>query len=487
MKIILPLLSLMLTSAALGAQSCYEVALQKGHAAYNQGDYARAARFWTTGKECDDADVKKLNNLIWKTRDDDGDGFVNGKDKCPKAAYAKNGGCPPPKPKDTDEDGLKDEDDECPNQYGPKRFNGCPDKDGDEIPDKDDDCPDDYGPKRTNGCPDKDGDGIRDKSDDCAAESGPAATRGCPDTDNDGVADKDDNCPNQAGPKSNRGCPLPPPNPTHAIPAGMVLVKGGTFTMGDEKGDGDSDEKPTHTVTIKDFYLGKYEVTNAEFIQFLNEKGNQTEGGVEWINLDGKWDDERCRIMKSGSTFSVISGYENYPVIYVSWFGAVAYCNWLKQKKGGEYRLPTEAEWEYAAGNGNSHTKYSWGNDDPSGKKGGNVSDLTAKAKYSSWSAFESYRDGYVYTAPVGQFDPNSFGLYDMTGNVWEWCADWYDSEYYKNSPAQNPQGPTSGSSRVLRGGSWSPTPEYCRVAYRCRNYPYHRNYSVGFRVARDY
>ena len=357
---------LALAAISLQAQNNYEIALQKGQAAYDRGDYAKAAQFWETGKKCDGADPKKLNSLLRKTRDDDGDGFVNGRDRCPKAYFS-----------------------------------------------------------------------------------------------------------------TNKGCPVTPPEPV--MPSGMVLVRGGTFQMGSTEG---TDEQPVHSVTVSDFYMGKYEVTNAEFVKFLNAKGNQTEGDKTWIDLDGKWEDEKCRIFQSGSSFKVESGYENYPVLYVSWYGATAYCQWL----GSQYRLPTEAEWEYAAGNGSRHTKYSWGNGDPSGKKGGNVSDKTAKAKFSYFSAFENYTDGYIYTAPVGEFDANDFGLFDMSGNVWEWCSDWYDAEYYKNSPSKDPKGPTSAKEvRVLRGGSWDAYPEYCRVANRNRNNPYYRYYNIGFRVVRGY
>jgi len=272
-----------------------------------------------------------------------------------------------------------------------------------------------------------------------------------------------------------------PSTSSTASPDNLVLVCGGTFLMGSIES---SEEQPVHSVTVSDFYMGKYEVSNAEFVKFLNAKGNQTEGGVTWINLEGKWEDEKCRIYLSGSTFKVESGYENNPVIYVSWYGASAYCQWL----GGQYRLPTEAEWEYAAGNGKRHTEYSWGNGDPSGKKGGNVSDITAKEKFASWSAFENYTDGYIYTAPVGQFDANDLDLYDMSGNVWEWCSDWYDAEYYKNSPNKDPKGPTNAVDyRVLRGGSWGHFPGNCRVANRVRADPAGRNYDVGFRVVRGY
>ena len=180
---------------------------------------------------------------------------------------------------------------------------------------------------------------------------------------------------------------------------------------------------------------------------------------------------------------------DNHPVINISWNDARAYCDWLNRKTGKTYRLPTEAEWEYAASNGSKHTKFSWGNSDPSGKKGGSLADETGAAKY-NWTKnatniFIGYTDGYVNTAPAGSFDPNNFGLYDMTGNVWEWCSDWYGSDYYANSPSKDPTGPSSGSCRVLRGGSWFSVPLYCRVAFRDFVAPGYRNFHSGFRLAR--
>jgi formylglycine-generating enzyme required for sulfatase activity len=270
------------------------------------------------------------------------------------------------------------------------------------------------------------------------------------------------------------------PDKTSA-PDRFIKIEGGTFQMGSEEGD--SDEKPVHSVTLSSFYMGAYEVTNEEYCQFLNAKGNQTEGGVEWINLSGAYDDEKCRIIKNGSTFSVQTGYERYPVIYVSWYGAKAYCDWLSAKTGLPYRLPTEAEWEYAAGNGAKHTKYSWGNGLPSGKKGGNVADETAKKRYSDWTIFEGYTDGYVYSAPVGSFEPNELGLYDMSGNVWEWCWDWYGA--YPTSSQTDPIGADSGSYRVRRGGSWLSVPVNARCAYRGNFTPGFRSDDLGFRLAR--
>ncbi len=264
----------------------------------------------------------------------------------------------------------------------------------------------------------------------------------------------------------------------------MVAVKGGTYTMGctsEQGSDCWDDEKPAHRVTVSDFYMGKYEVTNRQYCAFLNAKGNQIEGGVEWINLGGEWDDEKCRIYRSGSSYSVESGYDNHPVIYVSWYGARAYCQWLSAQTGKTYRLPTEAEWEYAARSGGKSYKYAWGNGTPTKSNGGNIADETAKRRYSDWTIWSGYTDGYVYTAPVGQFGVNDLGLADMTGNVWEWCSDWYGS--YSSQAQTNPQGPSNGSNRVLRGGSWSSDARGCRVSRRYGSAPGNRGSDFGFRV----
>jgi sulfatase modifying factor 1 len=270
----------------------------------------------------------------------------------------------------------------------------------------------------------------------------------------------------------------------------MVFVKGGTFQMGSN--DGESDQKPVHSVTVSDFYMGKYEVTVAEFEKFINATNYQTDadkGGNSWVytihNMGGwkKEDGVNWRYDAKGDK-RPRSEY-NHPVIHISWNDATAYCKWLKETTGKDFRLPTEAEWEYAAGNGNQHTKYSWGNNTtPIGKKGGNVADETAKATFSSWTIFDGYRDGYVYTAPVGSYEANIFGLHDMTGNVWEWCSDWYASDYYQNSPSNNPKGSSSGTCRVLRGGSLDLEPVHCLVANRSITAPMDQTTpNIGFRV----
>ncbi len=266
----------------------------------------------------------------------------------------------------------------------------------------------------------------------------------------------------------------------------MVLVRGGTFQMGSN--DGESDEKPVHAVTVSDFYLSKFELTVAEFRKFVEDKNYQTDaetGDGSYIFVDGNW--KKTAGINWRHDAEGKNALDYHPVIHVSWNDAVAYCEWISKKTGQKYRLPTEAEWEYAAGNGSRHTKYSWGNADPSGKKGGNIADKTAKAKYSDWKIFENYTDGYIFTAPVGSFDANDLGLHDMTGNVWEWCSDWYDKDYYKNSPSSNPKGADSGVYRVYRGGSWLNAPQNCRAADRYDNTPTYRFLNLGFRLARSF
>ena len=263
----------------------------------------------------------------------------------------------------------------------------------------------------------------------------------------------------------------------------MVFVKGGTFQMGSN--DGYSEEKPVHTVTVDDFYIGKYEVTVAEFEKFINATNYQTDadkGGNSWVYTNSEWKEEdgvNWRYDAKGDK-RPRSDY-NHPVIHVSWNDAVAYCNWLKKTTGKAFRLPTEAEWEYAAGGGNKSNGYKWAgiNSESSLYRYANFADKNTDF---SW-ATKSQNDNYTYTAPVGEYSPNELGIYDMTGNVWEWCSDWYDSDYYENSPRNNPQGASSGIFRVLRGGSCNIKPNDCRVARRHRNPPTFRSSNIGFRL----
>lgn len=196
-------------------------------------------------------------------------------------------------------------------------------------------------------------------------------------------------------------------------------------------------------------------------------------------------------------------GRELRPIINVDWYDAVEYCNWRSRQEGLQevysitgqresatcnwsangYRLPTEAEWEFAAGNGTKQTRYSWGDAAPMAQQGGNVADETTKTKFPEWQIFDGYSDAFPYTAPTGSFAPNDFGLYDMSGNVWEWCWDRFDENYCRGAQAR---GPDSGSERVLRGGSWGSFPKDCLAGNRFHNTPDTRNLSIGFRLARN-
>jgi len=269
----------------------------------------------------------------------------------------------------------------------------------------------------------------------------------------------------------------------------MVYVEGGNFNMGSN--DGTDCEKPIHEVMVNSFWIGKYEVTVNLFNEFIKETGYKTdsdkdEGSYIWNNEKFDWEKRAWINWRCDAQGNIRSQNEyNQPVIHVSYNDALAFCNWLNTKTGQKYRLPTEAEWEYAAGNGSKHTKYSWGNSEPFGKKGGNVADEAAKMKFSDWPVFNGYDDGYIYTSPSGSFDSNEFGIYDMSGNVWEWCNDWYDCDYYANSPYSNPQGPSTGDMRAFRGGSWTLSPSDCRVARRVPFWPSFRSNVLGFRLLR--
>jgi formylglycine-generating enzyme required for sulfatase activity len=269
---------------------------------------------------------------------------------------------------------------------------------------------------------------------------------------------------NTEAPAPEKPAPEKPKAPVIA-PNTLVFVEGGVFTMGctpEQGGECAADESPSRKVTLKNFYIGKYEVTNAEFSTFLNEKGNQTEGGVPWLDMENNF----CRIEKKGDVFAPRAGYENFPVVMVSWYGASAYCAWMSEKTGKSYRLPTEAEWEYAARGGKNAQGLLYSG-------GGSVDEV-------AWHRTNS--NGRVQ--PVGQKAPNELGAHDMSGNVFEWCADWYGM--YPSSSQTNPKGPKTGGYRALRGGAWDYSPRNCRVSARIRSVPETRSNNDGFRIARD-
>jgi formylglycine-generating enzyme required for sulfatase activity len=193
-----------------------------------------------------------------------------------------------------------------------------------------------------------------------------------------------------------------------------------------------------------------HEVTVGQFRQFIQETGHKMKAqSAAAGRLTDKAEFAGGTWVKPGFPQS-----DSHPVVSVSWEDAVAFCRWLSKKEGREYRLPTEAEWEYACRAGTT-TRYHNGDDPESLVKVANVLDVTAKSKYPSWTSALSASDGYAHTSPVGSFQPNAFGLHDMHGNVWEWCQDWYDVEYYSKSPASDPPGPKTGDRRLFRGGCW--------------------------------
>ena len=256
-----------------------------------------------------------------------------------------------------------------------------------------------------------------------------------------------------------------PTIPRADVSAGMGLIPGGEFQMGSSDSKAQDDEKPVHTVHVDAFYMDKYEVTNAQFKAFVDANPRWQKDQASRAYHDGDY-------LKPWSGNSYPSGKGNHPVVYVSWYAAMAYAQW----KGK--RLPTEAEWEKAARGGLVRQNYPWGNG------------------IGSTRANFGYNVGK--TTPVGSYAANGYGLYDMAGNVWEWCLDAYDADFYARSPFWNPiAGDASAyqivnefrrikTSRVLRGGSWGVSVSGLRVADRSRNTPTNANDYYGFRCAKD-
>jgi formylglycine-generating enzyme required for sulfatase activity len=278
-----------------------------------------------------------------------------------------------------------------------------------------------------------------------------------------------------------------------ATPAGMVLIPAGSFQMGDAFNEGASDERPLHTVTVSAFFMDKYEVTK------------------------GLWDEVATWASAHGYDINAASGSgkaSNHPVYNVSWYEAVKWANARSEREGltpcytvggnvyrtGQsvsvscnwsakgYRLPTEAEWEKAARGGCGGRRFPWCDTDTITHSRANY---YSKTDYSyDTSTTRGYHPTYKtgsepYTSPVGSFPANGYGLYDMAGNVWEWCWGWYDSGYYASSPGTDPRGPASGSYRVARGGGWSHDANYCRAAGRNVYGPDSVRHALGFRLVR--
>ena len=234
----------------------------------------------------------------------------------------------------------------------------------------------------------------------------------------------------------------------------MIYVPAGAFLMGSEEGH--KNEEPVHEVYLDAYWMNQHEVTNDQFAAFLNDQGNQKEGGGNWLD-DGA---DNVLLAKVGKVWKAKTGHEDHPAVQVSWYGAKAYCEW------SEGRLPTEAEWEKAARGGLEGKKYPWGDEPPVCVGDDN----------------EASTSGCGGPNSVMRFSPNGYGLFDMAGHVWEWVADWYGEDYYTFSPYNNPEGPEDNITKVLRGGSWFNFGDGTRSAFRNERFPTTTEYDIGFR-----
>ncbi len=292
----------------------------------------------------------------------------------------------------------------------------------------------------------------------------------------------------------------------------FVLVKGGTFIMGsDDRQYADSDEYYPHQVTLDSFYIDKFETTIKSVADVYNyalkKKYIYVKGSYVYIESNDKILLQVSSNLKTKSIkfeqgrFYYDDDAANYPIIHISWFGAAAYCNFLSEMKGLQkcydefmsecdfskngYRLLTEAEWEYAGKSGGKPYMFSWGNDIKKPKE--NVADLSFKKAYPNLPAWENYRDNFVHTSPVGSFTPNELGLYDISGNVYEWCWNW-STDNYEEKPVKNPRGPETGVAKALRGGSWYDTINLNRLSNRTWLFPQSTGTvsDVGVRIGRS-
>jgi len=280
----------------------------------------------------------------------------------------------------------------------------------------------------------------------------------------------------------------------------MVELEGGTFQMGTDSdvgfpGDG---EGPARDVTIDPFYIDTTAVTNREFARFIKETEYTTDAeefGWSFV-FDGFLDDDQreyelqrvpgapwwtgvkgANWLRAEGPDSSVSDRLDHPVVHVSWADAQAYCEWAGK------RLPTEAEWEYAARGGLTGKRYAWGDElKPDGEHRCNI-------WQGEFPEHNTGEDGYEGTAPVDAFDSNGYGLYGVSGNVWEWCGDWFSPDHHVDGPRENPVGPSDGEQRVMRGGSYLCHRSYCnryRVAARSSNTPDSSTGNIGFRCVVD-
>ena len=274
----------------------------------------------------------------------------------------------------------------------------------------------------------------------------------------------------------------------------LVTIPSGEFLMGSTRQeDGHvANEAPRHLVRItRPFEIGAHEVTNGQFGAFVDATGYLTEaerdvGGGFGIDFERAVVVQDPKHTWRDPGFPGFTPGPEHPVLMISWQDAEAFCRWLSEKEGRVYRLPTEAEWEYAA-RGGTTTPWWSGADPATLATAANTADapLRARVPKARWAA--EWSDGFAFLAPVGSYRPNPFGLYDVTGNVWEWCHDWYDADYYASSPAEDPTGPEIGSFRTIRGGGWFNDARQNRSAQRIYFNPTFRYCLLsGFRVVRE-
>jgi len=245
----------------------------------------------------------------------------------------------------------------------------------------------------------------------------------------------------------------------------FVWVPGGCFLMGSPQSEKNraEDEGPVHEVCVDGFWMSRTEITNGQFRKFQTEHNSRNYSGH---SLNG----------------------DSQPAVFVTWLDANNFAQWLMGQNGGQYtfRLPTEAEWEYACRAGSEASRY-WGEDTFKTCAYENIADLTAQKQFGIQPATDC-DDGYAATAPVGSFQPNKFGLYDMLGNVWEWCSDVYSLDSYVRHDRKNPQfsDESVGQSRVIRGGFWHGGPAATRCAIRGSGMPEGMSDDLGFRLIRE-
>ena len=278
---------------------------------------------------------------------------------------------------------------------------------------------------------------------------------------------------------------------------GMIYLTGGGFLMGTDDPTFPTDgEGPVREVTLSPFWIDPYAVTNAQFATFVEETGYQTEAerfGWSYVFYgflpegfpptkgvaQAPWWRQVFRACwhRPEGPQSSIDERPNHPAVHVSWNDAVAYANHTGK------RLPTEAEWEFAARGGLEQATYPWGDRLVPNKK------HRCNIWQGTFPTSNTVKDGYAGTAPVDAFEPNGYGLYNMTGNTWEWCSDWFSAEHPKDEPLINPRGPKAGQGKVTKGGSYLCHASYCnryRVAARTQNTPDSSTGHMGFRLVRD-